>query len=272
MCIESLGDLLDVIELWEKKFFDPGVGFPPIWYRGQSNSEWGLNPGVLRPEFVNMALSSELQITNDSDLNVLIRERTLNKQFTRMGSSLFPIGAGLTDKYFLAQHHGLPTRLLDWTTNPLAALYFAISGSPDRDGAVFVLNPRFLIPNEDNTGEHVYPPDVVEAHDPLLSQLIGYVYGRDGAINHPQPFTLPITPDLWAGRMLQQGSCFTFQMPKATPMDNLQKESTLEKHIIPQSAKAGMRTVLRRMHVTEATLYCDLDHLSNEMKSAYGLT
>lgn len=269
--IVSVGELVSVIESWEKKFFNPGMGFPPIWYRGQGDSSWGLNPGVLRPDFASMVKSNEFQMTSDPDLQILIRERTLNKQFMRMGSSLFPTGAGLTEKYLLAQHHGLPTRLLDWTTNPLAALYFAISGSPDTDGAVFVLNPRFLIPNEEDPSGQVYPPDVVEAHHRLVVQLIGYVCGRDDTENHPQPFTLPITPDLWAGRMLQQGSCFTFHMPKAVPMDNLEKASRLEKYIIPQAAKAGIRTMLRRMNVTEATLYCDLDHLSMEMKSAYGL-
>lgn len=45
----------------------------------------------------------------------------------------------------LIQHYRLPTRLLDWTENPLVALYFAISSSrgadESRDGALWVLDP-----------------------------------------------------------------------------------------------------------------------------------
>jgi len=278
--INGVSDFISVVEGWERKFFDPGKGFPPIWYRGQGDSSWGLTPGVLRPPFLKMVQDAEVQHTNDRDLQILIRERTLNKQFIRMGASWFPATSGLVLKYFLAQHHGLPTRLLDWTTNPLAALYFCVSSSPDKDGSVFVMNPRFAIPNEpepketeEESGIHkfVYPPDVVEDHHALVSNIIGYVCGRDGSSNHEKPFVLPIFPDLVAGRIYQQGSCFTLHMPKAPSLETIAGASRLEKYVIPQSQKESIRITLRRMNVMEATLFCDLDHLAREIKSAYGL-
>ena len=52
------------------------------------------------------------------------------------------------DWLVLGQHHGLPTRLLDWTENPLVALYFALAQDVDADAAVWMMEPRYVVSTE----------------------------------------------------------------------------------------------------------------------------
>lgn len=106
-----------------------------IFYRGQAK-EWRLMPKVFRSEKV----SSDRYSFNELEKNYYY------EALTRFPEEF----AGLTslDKLAKMQHYGWPTRMLDVTINPLAALWFACSDNEhkDEDGFVYIFKTNIVLP------------------------------------------------------------------------------------------------------------------------------
>lgn len=84
----------------------------------------------------------------------------------------------------LAQHHGLPTRLLDWTRNPLVALYFACTGANDTDAALYSLPAPSLL----NTQQEPDPFKVEVVRLVLPPHVTNRLTAQSGLFTiHPEP-------------------------------------------------------------------------------------
>lgn len=95
---------------------------PNTYYRGESD-KYLLMPKVGRK---NYSLSNELNMF---------------EHFKRR-AGIYCQAKNDFEWLALAQHHGLPTRLLDWTLNPLVACYFAVITNKDKSGRIYYINSR----------------------------------------------------------------------------------------------------------------------------------
>jgi hypothetical protein len=125
--ISCIGDLMDSIEYFEKHYSGTG-----IYFRGQSDSSHSLKPSIGRDNLYKHGGKCGFPIPPDEEENLLHRFTRYSYEYTKRIITEW-------EALFLARHHGLPVRLLDWTSNPLVALFNAVlcDEPPRIDGAIW---------------------------------------------------------------------------------------------------------------------------------------
>lgn len=222
----------------------PHRDFDP-WFRGQSDISWPLTPGLYRAE--NKKFLDEDDFRHD---------------FRRRAWPYLPRSAHEPandwEWYFLMQHHGLPTRLLDWSESALVALYFAVSG-PHRpqNPVVWVLDPWALNRVVARKGDVVLDAEDTKARSYLRPPFSDKVL---------PPYPIALESPLKSARIAAQRGTFTLHGKNAKGIDRYPAiYRRITKIAIARSKVPLLREQLRVAGITETTVFPELPALCQEL-------
>ncbi len=276
----SLAAYLSTIRRIRKQWKMPKAD--ELWFRaeGALHRKTRLQPSLYRPRQsgIRKSISKLLELENH-----------LYDEFGRTAPHLSDVDSSSDDwewdSYFLMQHHGIPTRLLDWTDGALIALHFAIRDKPRpaKSGSIiYVLNPYWLL-------------DELEAQPDRASAISRW---KEYAANNPHGtsadewerlylprdkedvgnplLAAPAVPMLWDSphvtrRVAAQRSRFMIFGSDPLWLVEVAKKkgSRLDAIKIPAGSIAGVRQELRDGGITESVVYPDLDGLGRELRQVW---
>jgi hypothetical protein len=227
------------------------------WFRGHEHSNWPLVPKFYRTRPIDRTVEDE------------IREEFITR--APILSDVKP--ANQWEWYFLMQHYGASTRLLDWSEGALIALYFALRLNKGySDAAVWVLDPWWL--NEGSTGfeEVVLPgdPDILPRDKRLVDKWLPRRFEISRRRKMPRR-PAAVYPGHIIRRMGAQRSCFTIHGSDPKAMDKMaaSTRSHLVKIVIPSFKVEGMRNALQTCGVDDITVFPDLEGLSRTVDNKW---
>jgi hypothetical protein len=252
--VSSWNELNDCLfeDAWDEQL---GRFRATVAYRGMGDASYALTTGIARLN----AHSTRLEIA-------------MLRAFIRYARVEVVPGNSLWNWIALAQHHGLPTRLLDWTYSPFVALHF-VTENPrlyDRDGVVWRVNyarTNKLLPDPlkevlEAEMTYVFTAEMLGSAASTLDEFDALADRRFLAFFEPPSFD---------DRIVNQ---YALQSLPSDPTSNLEgwlseTGETFQRIVIPRDLKGEIRDKLDQANITERVLYPGLDGLGRWLTRYY---
>lgn len=206
--IRNFVELHEIIEKYDAR---------TVIYRGIKSITYPLIPKIGR---IVPPASIHSREANEQEILRLFQERAFQY--------LDFIPASDWDWLAIGQQYGLPTRLLDWTDNPLVACFFAVDAAGEDDAVIYAYHNESYISTE-------------EYSDPFQYHEVG-----------------KFIPKHLTQRITTQGGLFTVHPDPYQPFES----SDIEKIIIPNRIRSELKSTLNKYGVNRFSLFPSLDGLA----------
>lgn len=243
------------------------ITHPHSWFRGESSDHGQLIPKLYR-NIPDEKVAAQRKKERDYFLEFRRRARSFTKEIDPNDTWSW---------YFLIQHYGGPTRLLDWTQDAAIALFFALDA--ERDGTdnpiVTVMEATVLVDYASKElGEELDCASVLYPGEPPTEKWISNITGSNVSLTEEIPDSpIPLLPPYSDPRITAQRSCFTLFGKKRNGFYKNEKQIVcpcceqriFSKLVIDGHEKNNLRQELTKIGISSGKVYPDLDGMSREI-------